>query len=171
MRRLWLLPAVVLLLSACSVEPRDELRGDVEAVTLAANDGDAAGVRDAVAELRSTIRRQVAGGDLERGEGERLNAIALAILENAALLEAAPTPTPTPEEPEPEPTPTPEEPSPTPTPEEPEPEETEEEPEPVETEVEPEPEPEPTLVVEPLPEETPSQQAQAASTPQSTPSS
>lgn len=163
MRRLGLVTALALTLSACGVEPRDELRGDVEAVTLAANVRDVAELRDAVAELRATIRRQVAADELVRAKGERLNAIALQILENAELLEGVePSPEPT-EEPEPEPT---EEPSPEPEPtEEPEPEPTEEpEEEPVQTE---EPQPEPTVEIElpPVEESPPSAQSQSGSDP------
>lgn len=133
MRGRWLVPALVLTLSACgSGSPAAELRGDVEAVTLAANDGSAGGVRNAVEQLLATIRAQVAGGELDRAEGERLRAIALRIEAQAGLLdkpepspspvEAAteePSPEPTPEqtkEPTPEPSPTPEAPSPEPSP-------------------------------------------------------
>ena len=151
MRPLWLVPVLALTLTACSGEPRDELRGDVEAVTLAANDRDAAGLRSAVTELRSTIRAQVASGELERGEGERLNAIAVRLLENADLLdEAEPSPAPEPTvEPSPEPEPT-VEPSPEPT------EEEDDEPEPDET-VE--------IEVPPVGEESPPAQSQGGGEP------
>lgn len=147
MRALWLVPALALTLTACGASPVEQRRGDVEAVIEAANAGDAAGLRAAVGDLRSTIRAQVASNDLDRAEGERLNAIALRLLENAGLLEAAaPSPAPTVEE-EPEPT---QEPEPEPT-EEPEPE-----PEPTEAEEpDPEPEPEQTFEIEPFPEESP----------------
>lgn len=120
MRQVWLLPAVALVLTGCSAEPRAELRGDVEAITLAANDGDADGVREGVEELLSTIRRQVVENDLSREEGEALRALALRIAENAGLLDPEPSPTEVPsptEEPSPTPEPSPTEvPSPTPEP-------------------------------------------------------
>jgi len=169
-KALWLVPALALTLTACSGAPRDELRGDVEAITLAANDGSAEGVRDAVEQLLATIRAQVGSGDLDRAEGERLRAIALRIEQEAVLLEdAEPSPAPTVEEaPEPSPEPT-EEPEPEPT-EEPEPE-----PEPtVEPEPEPtqEPEPEQTVevVIPPVEESPPSAQSQSGSGPSAQPS-
>lgn len=136
MRAGWLVPVAVgsLVLTGCSGEPRSQLRGDVEAITLAANDRDADAVRQEVEDLLSTIRSQIASGDLDRAEGERLRAIALRIAEGAALLDPEPSPSPEPtpseeEEPSPSPEPTPEE-SPTPEPEpspEPTPEEDEDE--------------------------------------------
>lgn len=123
MRALLLAPVAALVLTGCSTaDPQAELRGDVESVTLAANDGDAGGVRDAVEELLSTIRRQVVANELSREKGEALRAIALRIAENAGLLDPEPSPSPT-EEPSPteaaspteEPSPT-EESSPTPEP-------------------------------------------------------
>ncbi len=153
MRALWLVPALALTLTACSGAPSDELRGDVEAVTLAANDGSAQGVRDAVQELLSTLRAQVASGELDRTKAERLRELALRIEKSAVLLEdVEPSPAPAAPSPEPEPT---REPEPTP-----EPEPTEEEPEPT-AEPEPEPEPEPTLdVVVPPVEQSPTPAAQ-----------
>ena len=173
MRQLWLVPVLALTLTACSGSPQDELRGDVEAVTLAANDGSAAGLRSAVEELRSTIRAQVASNELDRAEGERLNAIALRLLENADLLDQpSPTPEPTVEQEEPEPVPTVDEPEPEPTEEEPVPEPTEEEPEPEPEPTEEEPEPEQTVEVEvpPVEESPPSQQSQGGAGTTSEPS-
>ena len=164
MRALWLAPALALALAGCSSgDPQDELRADVEAVTRAANDGSAQGVRDAVEELLATIRSQVASRDLDRAEGDRLREIALRIEQEAALLEdAPPSPVPTVEEQEPEPEVTEEEePEPEPTEEEPEPEPTQEEPEPEPTQEEPEPEQ--TVEVEvPVEESPPSTQSQGA---------
>ncbi|MEX2291404.1 MAG: hypothetical protein WD794_13915, partial [Mycobacteriales bacterium] len=96
MRRLWLIPAAAVLLAGCGGSPRAELRGDVEAVTRAANAADAQGVRDAVEDLLDTIRRQVNSRKLDRDEAERLQAIALQIRESSALLEE-PEPTEQPE--------------------------------------------------------------------------
>lgn len=157
MRSLWLVPVLALTLTACGADPVADRRANVAAVIAAANDGDAAGLRDEVSRLRATIRAQVASGELDRAEGERLNAIALRVLELAGLLEQAPPPSPTPQEEEPEPTPTPEEeePEPSPTPQEEEPEE--EPPAEEEPEEEPtlEPAPETTIEIEPLPQESP----------------
>ncbi|MCW2681064.1 MAG: hypothetical protein JWM62_2465 [Frankiales bacterium] len=160
MRALWLVPALAVTLTACSGSPQDELRADVQAVTLAANDGSAPALRDAVEELLATIRAQIGSNELDRAEGDRLRAIALRIQEQAALLEQpSPSPTPEPTEEEPEPEPTEEEPEPEPTQEEPEPEPTEEEPEPEPTEEEPEPEPSVEVVV-PIQESPPTAQSQ-----------
>ncbi len=154
MRALWLVPVLALALTACGGEPKAELRGDVESVTLAANDGDAEGVRDAVEDLLSTIRRQVANNELARDEGERLRAIALRIAESADLLDPEPTPSPTPVEETEEPEPT-QEPSPTP------------EPEPTQ---EPSPTPEPVETAEPAPTEEPLIEITPAGDGQSSPS-
>ena len=166
MRALWLAPVLALTLTACSGEPRDELREDVEAVTVAANGGSAASVRSAVEELLSTLRSQVASGDLDPQEAARLRTLAERIAKNAGVLEPTQAPSPLPteeEEPEPEPTEE-EEPEPEPTEEE-EPEPTKEpEPEPTEEE----PEPEPTIEVELPPVEetpTPAQQSQGGTEP------
>lgn len=171
MRPLWLTPALALVLASCSSgSPEAELRADVEAVTLAANDGSAEGVRDAVEELLATIRTQVASNELDRAEGERLRAIALRVQEQAGLLEE-PEPSPSPveqetEEPSPEPEPSPteeEEPSPEP---EPSPEVEEPEPSP---EVEA-PDPEPSEVLPPPIEESPpTAQSQAATSTEPSP--
>lgn len=169
MRALWLVPALAVTLTACSGAPRDELRGDVEAVTLAANDGSAQGVRDAVQALLSTMRAQVANGDLDRAKAERLRELALRIEREAGLLEPAPpSPPPSPID-EPEPT---QEPSLEPEPS-PEPEPTQDEPEPEPTEDEPEPEQTVEVVVPPV-EESPPAQSQGGSggtsgTPQASP--
>ena len=121
---------LALVLTGCSsTDPRAERRGDVEAIVAAANDGDAGAVRDAVEDLLSTLREQVAGNDLDREEAERLRVLGLRIAEESGLLEAEPSPSPTPapvqteeeEEPEEEPSPEPtqeDEPSPEPTVEE-----------------------------------------------------
>lgn len=169
MRALWLVPALALTLTACGSNPASELRADVEAVTLAANDRSAAGVRDAVDELLATIRAQVASNELDRAEGERLRAIALRIAEQAGLLEPSPSPSPVEEqteEPSPEPEPSPEEPSPEP---EPSPEEEEEEPEPSPQEQEPEPEQSVEVVVPPVEESPPSAQSQTGAAPSAEP--
>lgn len=138
---LWLVPVAALVLTGCSGEPRAELRSDVEAITLAANDGDADAVREEVEDLLSTIRSQIGSGELDRAEGERLRAIALRIAEQAGLLEPEPSPSPSPspteESPSPSPSPTEESPSPEPSPTEEE--EPEESPEPEPTETEPSP--------------------------------
>ena len=172
MRARWVVPVAVgsLVLTGCSGEPRAQLRGDVEAITLAANDRDADAVREEVEDLLSTIRSQIASGELDRAEGERLRTIALRIAEGAALLEPeqAPSPSPSPEETEEEPTPSPSpepseedspspEPSPSPTPEE--------------TEEEPEESPEPVIEISPVTsEEESASPAAARSTPEPEPS-
>ena len=139
MRRLLLAPALALVLTACAGgDPVDERRSAVADVTDAANAGDAEGVLDAVEDLLSVLRRQVASGDLDRAEADRLRVLAERVAANAALVEPAPAPSPEPTE-EPSPEPTEEEPSPEPTEEEPSPEPTEEE----------EPSPEPTEEEEP----------------------
>jgi outer membrane biosynthesis protein TonB len=162
-RALWLVPALALTLTACGAEPREELRGDVEAVTLAANDRDPDAVRQAVQDLLSTIRAQVGSGDLDGQKGDRLRQLAERIAKNADALTpaATPTPTPTPEKsepPPPEPTP---EPSPTPSPEPEEPEQTQEPSPPPKTQEPPPPSP----VVEIFPDEspTPAQMSQPGS--------
>ncbi len=160
MRARWLVPVLALTLTGCGADPQSALRADVEAVTDAANAGSAAGVRDAVEELLSTIRAQVASRDLDRAEGERLRTIALRIEQEAALLEpTAPSPSPVEqdtEEPAPEPEPSPEEeepePSPSPVEEEPEPSPQVEEPDPAPSEVE----------LPPVEESPPSAQSQSA---------
>lgn len=166
MRPLWLVPALALALTGCStVDPRAELRGAVESITLAANDGDADAVRDAVEELLSTIRRQVVENDLSREEGEALRAIALRVAENAGLLDPVPSPSPTEEEPTEEPSPT-AEPSPTEEPSpSPEPSPTEE-PSPSE---EPSPEPSPILEISPAGSQSSSSPAAAQSSSEPSP--
>jgi outer membrane biosynthesis protein TonB len=155
-RRWAVLAAGALLLTGCAAgDPRAERQRDVEAVVLAANDRDAAAVQEAVEALLSTIREQVANGDVEREEGERLRAIALRIVEAAPALSPVPSPPPTPAPPSPEPSPEPtEEPSPTPEPEEPSPTPEPEEPE------EPEESPEVEVPVEVTPAAQPSEQPQ-----------
>ena len=137
---LWLVPVAALVLTGCSAEPRAELRSDVEAITLAANDRDADALREEVEDLLSTIRSQIGSGELDRAEGERLRVIALRIADQAGLLEPEPSPEPSPspteESPSPSPSPTEESPSPEPSPTEEEPEES---PEPEPTEEEPSP--------------------------------
>lgn len=121
MSRRWLAAVLTLTLTACGGgDPRAELRGDVEAVTLAANGGNPDGVRTAVQDLLDTIRRQVTARELDPGQGKRLEAIALRIRENADLAAPSPSPEPSPtqqESPSPEPPPSPSpEPSPSPSP-------------------------------------------------------
>ena len=143
-------PLSLVVLTGCSGEPRAQLRGDVAAITLAANDRDADAVRDEVEDLLSTIRAQIASGDLDRAEGDRLRAIALRIAENADLLapEESPSPSPSPEDsPSPSPSPSPEE-SPTPEPS-PSPE-----PSPTEDEDEEEETPPPLIEISPASSET-----------------
>lgn len=161
MRRLLLLPALALALTACSSSPESTLRGDVEDVIAAANSNDGEGVRLAVDDLLGTIREQVANNELDDQDAARLRELALAVQQNAGLLDpAAPSPSPTPSEQEPseEPSPTPsEEPSPTPS-EEPSPSPTEEE-----EEEEPSPEPSLPNPLEPSPSAEPSPAGVAAS--------
>lgn len=163
MRRLWLVPALALVLSGCSGgSPEAEVRGDVEAVLEAANQRQPDEVRDAVGDLESTLASLVAQGDYDKAKADRIRDFAARIAQNADLLKPTePSPEPEPEvteEPEPEVS---EEPEPSPTPE-PEPEPTEE------------PEPEPTEEPEPIvsigvtePEESPSEApvSQPASSP------
>lgn len=150
MRRLWLVPALALVLAGCgSDDPRAQLRGEVADVTSAANLGDPDALREEVEELLALVRRQVTDRKLSLEEGESLRAIALRIAENADLVAPEPAPSPAEEEPSPEPSPSPSpEPSPSPSPEpspEPEPsEEPEEEPS-----EEPEEEEEPILEITP----------------------
>lgn len=136
MRRLWLVPALVLVLAGCgSDDPRAQLRGEVADVTSAANLGDPDALREEVEELLALVRRQVTDRKLSLEEGESLRAIALRIAENADLVAPEPAPSPSEEEPSPEPSPSPSpEPSPSPSPEpspEPEPSEEPEEEEPI----------------------------------------
>ena len=169
---LWLVPVAALVLTGCSAEPRAELRSDVEAITLAANDRDADAVREEVEDLLSTIRSQIGSGELDRAEGERLRAIALRIAEQAVVLEPEPSPSPSPspteESPSPSPSPTEESPSPEPSPTEEEPEES---PEPEPTE-----EPSPLLEISPAagepspsPSEAASKKKAAAQSPEPSP--
>ena len=141
MRRRLLAPALALVLTACAGgDPVAERREAVADVTDAANAGDADALREAVEDLLSVLRAQVASRELDRAEADRLRLIAERIVANADLVEPVqePSPVPTVEEPSPEPT---EEPSPEPT----------EEPSPEPTEEEEEPEPEPTEEEEPPP--------------------
>jgi outer membrane biosynthesis protein TonB len=160
-RRLWLAPALALVLAGCgSDDPRSQLRDEVADITSAANIGSPEGIREQVEELLATVRRQVTNRELSLEEGERIQTIALRIAQNADLVapEPSPSPDPSPEpEPSPEPSPEPEpseEPSPSPEPSqepspEPEPEPSEEEEpileiSPAATEPSPQPEPSPT---------------------------
>ena len=74
MRRLLVAaPAALLLLTACAAsDPVAERRSAVAAITGAANDGDVDGVRNEVSDLLSVLREQVASGDLDRTESDRL---------------------------------------------------------------------------------------------------
>lgn len=168
MRRLWLVPALALVLSGCgSDDPRSQLRADVSDVTAAANGGNPDELREEVEDLLSTVRSLVGSRELPVAEGERITVIAQRILANADLVAPAPSPSPTELEPSPtpEPEPTEEEPEPSPTPE---PEPTEE-PEPSE-EPEPEPSEEPEEEEEPILEITPAaSQSSAPAEPSPTP--
>lgn len=141
MKRLWLLPVAALVLTGCSAEPQAQVRADVEAITLAANDRDADAVREEIEDLLATLRAQVANNEIARAEADRIRAIVARIRESAALLEPeespSPSPSPSPEEspsespsPSPEPSPT-EEPSPSPEPSPTEDDDEEESPEPI----------------------------------------
>ena len=173
MRRLAVvLPIGALLLTGCSAEPRAQLRGDVEAITLAANDRDADAVREEVEDLLSTLRAQVANNEIDRAKAERLRAIALRIAESAGVLEPEPSPSPVPsptaeESPSPSPSPSPE-PSPT---EEPSPSP---EPSPTEDDEPAEESPEPILEISPAASESSPSPAAArspAASPQPSPQS
>ncbi len=162
-RRLVAAPVAFLLLAGCAAaDPLAERRSAVAAITDAANDGDVDAVRDEVADLLSVLREQVANGDLDRDESDRLRAIAERIRDGAAVLEPVESPSPTPSEepsesPSPTPTPTP---SPTPEPTEEPPSEPTEEPPPTEEE--------PPVVELPLdPSPTPAQVSQEGTAPSS----
>ncbi|MFP5219057.1 MAG: hypothetical protein ACLGIG_04870 [Actinomycetes bacterium] len=129
-----LTPLVVgaLLVSGCSVDARDEIRGTVEDITIDANARDADAVRRGVAELLDQLDRAVREGDLTSAEAARIAEIAQRLAAAAEALEPEPEPEPTTTSPSPEPTT--EEPTPEPTTEEPTPEPTTEEPTPEPTE-------------------------------------
>lgn len=151
MRRLWLVPALALVLAGCgSDDPRSELRDEVADVTAAANIGSPDGIREQVEELLAAVRRQVTNRELSLEDGERIRALALRIAQNADLVAPSPSPVPSPE-PSPEPEPS-EEPSPSPEPSQ---------------EPSPEPEPSPSEEEEPILEISP---AATGASPQSEPS-
>ena len=168
MRRLLLAPALALVLTACAGgDPVAERREAVADVTDAANAGSAESLREAVDDLLSVLRAQVASGELDRAEADRLRVIAERIAVNADLVEPAQEPSPVPTVEEPSPEPTEEEPSPEPTEEEPSPEPTEE---PEETEEPQEEEPPVVVSVPPVSQSspTPAQVTQPASSPKPT---
>jgi len=102
-------------LAGCSAaDPETEVAADVEAVIAEANDRDSGGVRDQVDELLQTISSLGGSGKLTRAREAELNTLALAVLENVALLDAQPSPSPSPSLP-PSPSPSPR-PSPSPSP-------------------------------------------------------
>ena len=102
-------------LAGCSAaDPDTELAADTEAVIAAANDGDSGGVRDKVDELLQTISSLGGTGKLTPAREAELRTLALAVLENVALLDAQPSPSAIPS-PSPSPSPRPS-PSPSPSP-------------------------------------------------------
>lgn len=150
MRRLLLVPLLAMVLSGCATDPVTQIRDDVEAVIVAANGSDAAGVRRAVDDLLRTVSEQRSSRELTAEKADELTRLAQAVSQQAGALDpAAPSPSPSaspPPSPSPEPPPSPSpppppSPSPSPSPE-PEPEEP-----PVE---EPPPSPSPSPVVTPV---------------------
>lgn len=84
-------------LAGCSAaDPDAELATDVEAVIAAANDRDSGGVREQVDELLQTISSLGGTGRLTPAREAELRTLALAVLENVALLDAQPSPSPVP---------------------------------------------------------------------------
>jgi hypothetical protein len=76
-----LLPVLVSagLLAGCGGDPRADLRGLVEGITLEANDRDADGVRRGVEDLLAHLDDAVASGDLSESEAAALRDQALAL--------------------------------------------------------------------------------------------
>ncbi|HWH30699.1 MAG TPA: hypothetical protein VNU26_17390 [Mycobacteriales bacterium] len=134
-----LLGGALLLLTGCSVDVRDEIRGTVEDITLDANARDADAVRRGVAELLDLLDRAVREGEMTSAEAARIAEIAQRLAAGAQALEPEPSPSPTTTSPTPSPTTT--SPTPEPTTESPTPEPTTEEPTPEPTTEEPTPDP------------------------------
>ena len=75
------------LTGCASQDPAEELRSDVRALTLAANDGDGDAVRDAVDDLLATVRAQVASQELAVDKGQRISALAQAVAAEADTID------------------------------------------------------------------------------------
>lgn len=83
---------LVLGLVACGGDPGAALRSDVAAITDAANARDAADLRARVADLELTLAEQVARGELDQAEADRIRALAVRVVENAQALQQPPAP-------------------------------------------------------------------------------
>ena len=140
-----------LVLTGCSVDVRDEIRGTVEDITVDANARDADAVRRGVEDLLEQLERAVREGELTSAEAARIAEIAQRLAAGAEALD--PEPEPTPSTTSPTPSPTTESPTPEPTTESPTPEPTTESPTPEPTTESPTPDPtDPPLVPTAAPE-------------------
>lgn len=83
-------------LSGCSAEPEDEVRAGVRDVIAAANSNDAATLRQEAEALLSTLSELGGSGRIDAARETQLRDLVLAILEDAALLDPAPSPSPSP---------------------------------------------------------------------------
>jgi hypothetical protein len=117
MRRLVAASAVCLVLAGCSASsPKADLQTKMNAITDAANAGDAAGLRTAVGLFQQEVASQSQNADITSTQAQALRALTELVLADAALLEAtSPSPTPSSAAPSPSPSPTPP-PSPSPAP-------------------------------------------------------
>jgi flagellar biosynthesis GTPase FlhF len=80
-------PLVALLLAGCGASGRADVRDAAEAVTSAANAGDADGIRDAVDDLLAELDRQVAAGELASPQAARIAAAARDVRASAVLVD------------------------------------------------------------------------------------
>lgn len=87
-RTLLALPVVLVLLSGCGSDPAAAVRADVAALTEAANDGDAAAVRDRADVLMSTVDAQRQADEISAEEAERLIALAQSVRTGADVIDA-----------------------------------------------------------------------------------
>ncbi len=86
------LPAVLVagvLLAGCGTgaDPAAERRADVAALTAAANDGDAEGVRRGAEALLATVAAQLEAEEVTADEAERLTALAESVRARADLID------------------------------------------------------------------------------------
>ena len=81
-------PVALVLLAGCGSDPADDLRADVAALTEAANDGDADGVRDRADALLTTVQAQREADQLDAQEADRLIALAQSVRTNADVVDA-----------------------------------------------------------------------------------
>lgn len=98
MRRLLVAASCALLLTGCGggLTPQGTLQDQTAEVIDAANAKSVAGLRSAVATLRSTIQKQLSKGQLSQAKADTLRSLLAKIEQNAELLtEPSPTPSPT----------------------------------------------------------------------------